>query len=68
MLTRDKLTKDIKKLLIDEGITMARLANMAGSSQQNLNKKINKASFNYVDLVKILDILGYDVRWIKRNP
>lgn len=68
MLTRDKLTKEIKKLLIDEGITMARLAIMAGSSQQNLNKKINKASFNYVDLVKILDILGYDVRWIKRNP
>ena len=67
MLTREQFTKDFKKLLIDCELTITEAGQFIGNSQQNLSKKINNASFGYVDFVNLLDFLGYDVIWKKRE-
>lgn len=67
MLTREQFTKDIKKLLIDCDLTVTEAGELIGNSQQNLSKKINNASFGYVDFVNLLDVLGYEVIWVKKD-
>ena len=67
VLTKDKFAKDFKKLMIDCNQSQASLAAMLGKSKGTLSPQINGATFRYIDLVNILDMLGYDVVWIKRH-
>lgn len=67
MLTKDKFSKDFKKMLIDSSINMVQLAKQLNKAAPTLNKQVNGATFRYVDLVNILDMLGYDVVWVKRH-
>lgn len=67
MLTREQCTKELKKVMIDSGITVNQLAAMLNKTQGTLSQQINGATFRYVDLVNILDMLGYDVVWVKRK-
>ena len=67
MLTREQFTKEIRKILIEEDTTATELGEKIGESQQNINKKIRNASFGYVDFVNLLDVLGYEVIWVKKT-
>ena len=67
MLTKEQFTKDFKKILIDNNYNVATFAPVLGKSQAALNKQVLGATFRYVDFVNILDMLGYDVIWVKRN-
>ena len=67
MLTKEQFTKDIKKIMIQEGHTEKSIANLICSHQQNINAKNKSASWRYIDLVNLLDKLGYDVVWVKRH-
>lgn len=67
MLTREQFTKEIRKLLIEESTNATELGVKISESQQNINKKIRNASFGYVDFVNLLDILGYEVIWVKKD-
>ena len=67
VLTKDKFAKDFKKLMIDCNQSQASLAALLGKSKGTLSPQINGATFRYVDLVNILDMLGYDVVWVKRH-
>lgn len=56
----------IKGKLAENGLNISKLAEMLGTSQANLSKKIKIASLNYIDLNKIADLLGYKIEWVKK--
>lgn len=57
----------IKKCLVEQGITQKELAEKFGKSTQVFNNKMSKNSFSYDDFVKILDILGYEIKVDKKQ-
>lgn len=67
MYTKDQFTKDLKKALIDSEIKVTELSAMLGKTKATLSQQINGATFRYVDVVNILDMLGYEVIWRKRD-
>lgn len=69
MLIKNKIEFEyfIKGKLAENGLNISKLAEMLGTSQANLSKKIKIGSLNYVDLNHIADLLGYDIEWIKRK-
>lgn len=52
--------EDIKKLLIDCGVTAAELAKRLNLTPQNLNTLLNKKEYRQGDLQKIADALGVE--------
>ena len=67
MLTKDEFIKDFKKALIDSNSNMSQLAKQLNKTQGTISQQVNGATFRYVDLVNILDMLGYNVVWVKRK-
>lgn len=61
------LQKEIKKFMIDENLTQLKIAEILDVSQQVIQKKNKNFSWRYIDLVNLLDKLGYDVVWVKRD-
>lgn len=59
------LTKEIKKILIDEGITQTELAERLNTSSGNLTNKLRRNDMKVSDLSSILDKLGYRIEFIK---
>lgn len=56
----------LKAKLAEKGLNISKLAEMLGTSQQNISQRIKKASFDYIELSKIADLLGYKIEWIKK--
>jgi len=48
---------DVVKILNDRGKT---------GTIQNLSQKLTRDRLRYDEVVEIADILGYDIKWIKR--
>lgn len=61
------LQKDFKKIMIDTDNTQVKLAELLNVSQPAIQKKFKNFSWRYIDLVNLLDQLGYDVVWVKRD-
>ena len=57
----------LKGKLAENGYNISKLADILGSSQQNISQRIKKATFDYIELSHIADLLGYDIEWIKRK-
>lgn len=57
----------LKGKLAENGLNISKLAEKLGTSQANISQRIKKASFDYIELSKIADMLGYDIEWIKRK-
>ena len=55
------MTNKIKILLIKKGLTASQLAEMIGTSQPNLSKKMKKDNFTEKDLLEIAEAL--DVKY-----
>lgn len=60
---------EIKKILLENEMTVKALAELMGTSQQNMNAKINKNNLKIQDIEKIADKLGYDteLKFVKRG-
>lgn len=56
------ITKEIKKLLIDEDLTQADLANRINTSQGNLANKMKRNNFSVKEMQEIADALGYELK------
>lgn len=56
----------IKSKLAEQGLNTRKLAEMLETSPQNLTQKLKRKSLNYDEVVKIADLLGYNVEWIKK--
>ena len=57
----------IKGKLAENGLNVAKLADMLGSSSQNVSQRLKRCGFDYVEISHIADILGYDIEWVKRK-
>ncbi len=57
----------LKGKLAENGYNISKLAEMLGTSQQNISQRIKKATFDYIELSQIADLLGYDIEWVKRK-
>ena len=64
--------KVIKKILIEENLTMTELVEKYNKkynkddSIQNLSNKLSRGSLRYNEAEKIAAVLGYKIEWIKR--
>jgi transcriptional regulator with XRE-family HTH domain len=56
------ITKEIKKILIDEDLTQAQLAEKINTSQGNLANKMKRNNFTTKDLLEISEVLGYELK------
>jgi len=56
----------LKGKLAENGLNISKLAEKLGTSQANMSQRIKKASFDYIELSKIADILGYTIEWVKK--
>ena len=63
------ISKEIKKILIDEELTQSELAEKLGTSQQNINAKLKRDNFSNKEMQEIANTLGYDLKieFIKRS-
>lgn len=57
------------KLLIerDKNMNAQKLSRLFGYSKQNLSTKFSRDSLKSSDIDQILDILGYEIRFVKKN-
>lgn len=62
------IDKEIKKILIDEGLTIKEIALKIGTSQQNISAKLKRNNPTIKDLEEILNAIGYklEMRFIKK--
>ena len=66
-MDKEFFQKQFKKLMIDENLNQSILAEKLGVARNSISKKMVNFSWRYVDLVNLLDELGYDVVWVKRD-
>ena len=57
----------IKGKLAESGLNLSKLAMMLETSPQNIAQRLKRAGFDYIEISKIADLLGYDIEWIKRQ-
>lgn len=56
------ISKEIKKILIDEDLTQGDLAEKIGTSQQNFNAKLKRDNFSNKEMQEMADALGYELK------
>lgn len=62
----EKLRRKVKALLAESGYTFEKLADdlndkyYARESKANLSSKLARGSLRYIEMLRILDVLGYD--------
>lgn len=57
----------IKSKLAESGLNLSKLAMLFETSPQNIAQRLKRCGFDYIEISKIADLLGYDIEWIKRN-
>ena len=64
-----QLVKEIKKTIIDSGLSQKEVAKGMGIAPQGFTKIMNKKNLSFDDLKKILDTMGYQLEIeIKKSP
>ena len=64
-----QLVKEIKKTIIDSGLSQKEVAKEMGIAPQGFTKIMNKKNLSFDDLKKILDTMGYQLEIeIKKSP
>lgn len=53
------LKKELKKILIDENLSLTKVAETMGISRQQLNNLFSKTNFSFDDMNKICNSIGY---------
>ena len=56
----------IKGKLAECGLNVSKLAILLESSPQNIAQRLKRCGFDYIEISKIADLLGYDIEWVKR--
>lgn len=60
-------SKTIKKILLDKGMSVKDLANILGTTQQILSNKFYRDTFSYKEYIKIVNLLGCEVKTINKE-
>lgn len=67
------LKEEIKAFIVSSGWSITDLnselnkINGTDSSVQNLSNKIRKGSLKYSEVLQIAEIIGYEIKWIKKD-
>ena len=67
------IVNELKKILIDVNVNLTELAQALGKrlskpySMQNLSNKLRKETITHREMLIIADILGYDLKFIRRE-
>jgi len=54
------IAKELKKIMVDEDITLKALADKLNTSQPNLSNKFKRNNFSTKELTEISNALGYE--------
>lgn len=66
------LKDELKGLIISQGFTMSQVNDELNKrhgtnlSFQNFSNRFRKESFSYNEIVEILDIIGFKVKWVPK--
>lgn len=66
------IKNDIKSIIIKEGKTLTEINNCINnkfskkSSIQNFVNKLSKETIKYKEVLEIADVLGYEIKWVKK--
>ena len=68
-MLKTNVQNEVKKLCIDEGITLTELAEKIDTSKQYMSRMLGKATMVNAKLVEAMEAVGYDVeiRFVKRG-
>lgn len=64
---------DLKAVIMKTGYTMAQINDELNKRHntnlgyQNFSNRLSKETFKYSEILEILDIIGYDIQWVKRD-
>lgn len=64
---------DLKAVIMKSGYTMAQINDELNKRHntnlgyQNFSNRLSKETFKYNEILEILDIIGYDIQWVKRD-
>lgn len=67
------LKNDLKGLITKQGFTMSQVNDELNRrhgtnlSFQNFSNRMRKESFSYNEILEILDIIGYEIKWSPKN-
>lgn len=62
-INNDTFVIEVKKAILESGLTKRKIAEELDMSPQNLNKLINKKNFSMADAKKILNVIGYEIEY-----
>lgn len=57
----ETLTKEYKKLLIDNGIKHGDIATKLGMTKQAFSNYLKKKTISFNDMQRLLNVIGYDL-------
>nr|DAO27659.1 MAG TPA: hypothetical protein [Caudoviricetes sp.] len=66
------LKEDLKALIIKNGWTITAIVgeinkrNNTNYSVQNFSSKLSRGTLRYLEVVEVLDIIGYQIEWLKK--
>ncbi len=67
-MTEKELYVFLKTKFIEAGgVTEGQAAEIIGITQSTFNKRIKNGSLKYLEVLKIMEALGYKVEWIKED-
>lgn len=64
---------DLKSLIVKSGFTLSQVNEELNKRHgttlgfQNFSNRLRGEKFKYTEVIEILDIIGYDVQWVKRD-
>ena len=67
------LKEDLKALIIKNGWTITAIVgeinkrNNTNYSVQNFSSKLSRGTLRYLEVVEVLDIIGYQIEWLKKQ-
>ena len=68
-MLKTNIKNEVKKLTIDEGITLAELAERSDTSKQYVSRMLGKGNIVLPMFVKLIEAAGYDIeiKFVKRG-
>lgn len=68
-MLKTNIQNEVKKLCIDEGMTLTELATKIDTSKQYMSRMLGKGTIINAKLVEAMEAIGYDVeiKFVKRS-
>ncbi|MCD8148779.1 MAG: LLM class flavin-dependent oxidoreductase [Clostridiales bacterium] len=67
------MRNEVKSYIVRQGMTMQDTVDLLADeygwsgSVSNLSNKLQRESLRYREAIQLADVLGYDIRWVRRE-